>query len=271
MQEQDSDATISVLTRVLQNSYSDFRNNKVHRFFVNVQDIKAEKVIITDSRVHQIRDVLRMKTGDEIIALDNTGLEYQVRIVNISSREVVGEVTGKNRSESEPHTKITLFQSILARDKFEFVLQKCTEIGVTQFVPVITERSIVRKAGKITEQKLSRFENILAEAAEQSARGKIPSLKNPVELSRAVTELESYDICLVGSTQNCQSLKRILQNGKPGLENVALFIGPEGGFSDKELEFLSGRAVQSFSLGKRILRTETAAIAASAIILFEFE
>lgn len=243
----------------------------MHRFFVNIGDISVKRVIFSDSRVHHIRDVLRMKTGDEIIVLDNTGFEYQTRLSNISQKEVVGEIMSKKLCETEPRMQITLYQSLLAREKFEFVLQKCTEIGVTQFVPVITERSIVRKAEKITEQKHSRFESIITEAAEQSARGKIPILKNPLYLSQAVSELDYYDICLVGSTQNCHSLKKILRECKPCQKNIALFIGPEGGFSERELELLSGREVNFFSLGKRILRTETAAVASTAVILYELE
>ena len=243
----------------------------MHRFFVNVQNISAGRVKIIDSRVHQIRDVLRMKTGDEIIVLDNTGMEYIARLTSISNKEIVGEIIEKRRNEAEPHTKITLYQSLLARDKFEFVIQKCTEIGVTHFVPVITERSIVRKAEKITRQKISRFESIISEAAEQSARGKIPTLRNPVELSKIVSELDKFDIILVGSTQKCAPLNEILQNCTTHPENAALFIGPEGGFSERELDFLSGGTIKHFSLGKRILRTETAAMAASAIILYELE
>ena len=243
----------------------------MHRFFVNIGNISENKVVISDSRVHQLRDVLRMKTGDEIIVLDNTGLEYRVRLANISPKEITGEIIDKKTSEAEPLTKITLYQSLLAREKFEFVLQKCTEIGVTSFVPVITERSIVRKADKITNNKLTRFENIITEAAEQSARGKIPVLNDPVNLSQALSELEDYDICLAGSTQKCPSLKKILKESKTHPENIALFIGPEGGFSENELELLAGRAVKLFSLGERILRTETAALVASAIILYELD
>lgn len=241
----------------------------MHRFFVDISDISAGRVIISDSRVHQIRDVLRMKTGNQIIVLDNKGFEYQTRLLSISTKEIVGEIISKNRCESEPRIQITLYQSLLAREKFEFVLQKCTEIGVTQFIPVITERSIVRKAEKITKQKLARFESIIEEAAEQSSRGKIPLLRNPTDLSEALLAADDYDICLVGSTKNCDSLKKILRGHNSQAERIALFIGPEGGFSDRELELLGSREIKSFSLGKRILRTETAAVAATAIILYE--
>jgi 16S rRNA (uracil1498-N3)-methyltransferase len=247
-----------------------FGKIEMHRFFVNEKYISSGQLIIADSRVHQIRDVLRMKTGDEIIVLDNTGFEYQVRLSNISPKEVIGEIIQKKENETEPHTKITLYQSLLAREKFEFVLQKCTEIGVSCFVPVITERSIIRKAEKITKQKTVRFESIILEAAEQSARGKIPLFRSPIDLSEAISELDSYDVCFAGSTRECLSLRNILPDCKTSPKNIALFIGPEGGFSERELEILS-RVVKFFSLGKRILRTETAAVVASAVILYELE
>lgn len=243
----------------------------MQRFFVNKESISAGQAKITDSRVHQIRDVLRMKVGDEIIVLNNTGMEYHVRLTDISQKEAVGEIINQKKCEAEPRTGITLYQSMLARDKFEVVLQKCTEVGVTCFVPVITERSIVRKPEKITKEKLSRFESIIAEAAEQSGRGAIPSLENPIVMAQALSELDSYDICLVGSTLECSSLKEILRSCETQPEKIALFIGPEGGFSDGELEVLNSTGVKPCSLGKRILRTETAGVVASAIILYELE
>lgn len=247
----------------------------MQRFFLNKKDITSEQVIITDSRVHQIRDVLRMESGDEIIVLDNTGWEYYVSLENISKKEIVGKIIQKKKCEAEPRTKITLYQSLLAREKFEVVLQKCTEVGITSFVPVITERSIVRNAEKITTEKLARFENIIAEAAEQSGRGIIPSLQKPINLVQAASGLDEYDICLVGSTVESISLKKILQakpipNPVPD-PKIAIFIGPEGGFSENELQLLNSRGAISFSLGKRILRTETASIVAAAIILHELE
>ena len=244
----------------------------MHRFFIDKKNISDKQVIIIDSRVHQIRDVLRMKTGDDIIVFDNTGYEYQVSLINISPDKVVGEIMHKKQSEAEPKTQITLFQSLLAREKFELVLQKCTEVGVESFVPIVTERSIIRRTEKITEKKLARFESIITEAAEQSGRGKIPTLTSPIKLSQAISGLNDFDICLVGSTEKeCVTLKQILQKTDAAPVNIALFIGPEGGFNEKEYEIFSSRGVLAFSLGKGILRTETAAIIASAIILYELE
>jgi 16S rRNA (uracil1498-N3)-methyltransferase len=263
----------------------------MQRFFINKEDISDEQVVISDSRVHQIRNVLRMNIGDEIVVLDNTGTEYHVSLTSISQKEVIGTITQKKQCETEPRTKITLYQSLVAREKLEFILQKCTETGVSSFVPVITERSIVRNPEKITKEKLSRYENIISEAAEQSHRGIIPVLRSPINFNQAVSELKNYDITLVGSpreitqgkinsieknyiisrgeTNECAPLKKILQECKIVPEKIAVFIGPEGGFSEKELEVLESRGAKPFSLGKRILRTETAAICTPAIILYE--
>ena len=176
----------------------------MQRFFVNKDDISDKQVVISDSpvvpasgfvtsesyntarrgrRVHQIRNVLRMETGDEIVVLDNTGTEYHVILTSISQKEVIGTITQKKQCETEPRTKITLYQSLVAREKLEFIFQKCTETGVSSFVPVVTERSIVRNSSKITKEKLSRYENIISEAAEQSHRGIIPVLKSPINLN----------------------------------------------------------------------------------------
>ena len=243
----------------------------MQRYFVNKECISEKQVIITDSRVHQIRDVMRMKIGDEIIVLDNTGIEYHVKLTNISKNEATGEIIEQRKCDAEPDTKITLYQSLLAREKFEIVLQKCTEVGVSNFVPVITERSIVRKPEKITKEKLTRFQNIITEAAEQSGRGIFPTIQNPVVMSHALSELDNFNISLYGSTQDSPSLKEILRSCKIPPEKIALFIGPEGGFSDDEVEQFSKIGVQPFSLGKRILRTETAGIVSAAIVLHELE
>ena len=243
----------------------------MQRFFVDKETISEKQVLITDSRVHQIRDVLRMKIGDEIIVLDNTGIEYHAKLTNISQKEVAGEIIRKEKCQAEPKTQITLFQSLLAREKFQVVLQKCTEVGVCNFVPIITERSIVRKPEKIKKEKLSRFQSIITEAAEQSGRATVPSIQNVVFKSQALSELNEFDICLYGSILDCSSLKQILRDSKFSPEKIALFIGPEGGFSDSEIEEFSKRAVQPFSLGRRVLRTETAGIVSAAVILYELD
>ncbi|MBN2181947.1 MAG: 16S rRNA (uracil(1498)-N(3))-methyltransferase [Sedimentisphaerales bacterium] len=241
----------------------------MHRFFVLAAALRGKQFILEGSQARQISEVLRMKPGDNIIVLDNTGLEYTLRLVDVERQKVTGEIINKAKSGAEPETKITLFQSLLTRDKFEWVLQKCTEVGVCSFVPVVTQRSIVRRTVDITPEKLSRRQNIITEAAEQSGRGVIPTLENPVNFSDVFSALDDFDCVLLASTDSdAPRLREVIKPDKAP-KKVALLIGPEGGFSDEEIAEACGRGAVAFSLGKRILRTETAAVVASALILHE--
>jgi 16S rRNA (uracil1498-N3)-methyltransferase len=244
----------------------------MHRFFVSDENLAGGQVVLTGQQAHQIRNVLRARPGDHIIVLDNTGYEYVVAITDVAAQRVVGRVMDKQPAQGEPRTKITLYQSLLARGKFEWVLQKCTEVGVTRFVPVLTQRSIVRRADTITPRRLVRFRSIVTEAAEQSGRGRIPQLECPISLADALARLGAFDRCLIASPQgDSRTLRELLQAGHTEPVAVALLIGPEGGFANEELEAACAAGAIRFSLGPRILRTETAAVVASALILYELE
>jgi len=242
----------------------------MHRFFVAEENLRGKQVVFTGRQAHQIRNVLRMKSGDHVIVLDNTGCEYTVILTKVGRQDIVGEVISRQQVQAEPNTQITLYQSLLAREKFEWVLQKCTEVGVASFVPIVTERSIVRRQNAITPRKLSRWKDIITEAAEQSGRGRIPQIEDPDNFADAVCRLGDFDRCLIGTLEtNGVSIKEVLQFGSDEPVTVALFIGPEGGFTDDEIADACSQGATAFSLGKRILRTETAAIVASAVILYE--
>ena len=244
----------------------------MHRFFVTAESLHEKHVILTGSQAHQICDVLRMKSGDKIIVLDNTGYEYTVVLSKVGRQEVPGQVVDRKKCEAEPKTRITLYQSLLARDKFELVLQKCTEVGVVRFVPVVTQRCIVRLADTVTVKKMSRWQSIITEAAEQSGRGRIPQIEDAVNFSDAVAGLDRFDCRLIGSLEaNEPGLREIIRTGNTEPIEIALFIGPEGGFSKEEITLARSKGAVSFSLGKRVLRTETAAVVASALILYELD
>jgi len=245
----------------------------MHRFFVTDQSLRGKQVTLTGQQAHQIHNVLRMGPGDHIIVLDNTGSEYTVALTEVGRQQVLGQVMYKQPVQAEPRTQITLYQSILAREKFEWVLQKCTEVGVTRFVPTVTERSIVRRPDTVTGRRLSRWRRIVTEAAEQSGRGRIPQLEAPVNFPDAVSGLGGFDRSLIGSPHAAgPSLRELLQGGdtEPVRQwRIALLIGPEGGFTDEEVQHACVNGANPISLGRRILRTETAAMVASAIILYE--
>jgi len=243
----------------------------MHRFFVSGESLQEEQVVLRGKQAHQIRDVLRLKAGEHIIVLDNQGAEFEVALTAVERNEVKGQVVEKRQAAGEPDVKITLYQSLLSRDKFEWVLQKCTEVGVSRFVPMITQRSLVRDCDSITASKLGRWRRIITEAAEQSHRGRIPELEMPVNLEQGLDELKDVDLALIASPgAEGEGLRSCLRGcGESKQVAVALFIGPEGGFTDSEMERGRAGGAVPFSLGRRILRTETAAVVASSVILYE--
>jgi 16S rRNA (uracil1498-N3)-methyltransferase len=267
----------------------------MQRFFVEPSSIRNNSVELSREQAHQVRDVLRLKVGDDIIVLDNAGWEYSVRLSAIERNKAIGDVIEKRPATGEPGVHITLYQSMPAREKFELVLQKCTEIGVFEFVPVITQRSIVR--GSSGTNRIARWRRIITEAAEQCERGRIPELREPVIFERAIKENQisniKYQNCgssclqtqdakldcrLIASTSaarhlpaesGAKNLREALTAGGKAPTSIALFIGPEGGFTDEEVQVACENGIVPVSLGKRILRTETAGVVASALVLYE--
>lgn len=238
----------------------------MHRFFVPPSTIQENWVTLPEATAHQIRNVLKMRMGTSIVVLDNQGWEYVVELKEIERKYVRGQVVEKRQAGGEPTIEVTLYQAILKKHNFELVLQKCTEIGVTCFVPMITERTVV---SDIKDSKFDRWERILTEAAEQSRRGKIPHLREPIGFEAVVAELSHYNVALIPyENEQKQGLRDFLQQ-KTDVNSVAILIGPEGGFSAAEI--MQAKAAFPVTLGSRILRAETAAMVASSLLLYELE
>jgi len=246
------------------------------RFFVGKDNLRREEVVLEGQQAHQIHNVLRKKIGEHIIVLDNLGWEYEIELKTIRKGKITGQIKEKQKAKCEPVVEITLFQSLLSREKFEWVLQKCTEVGVRRFVPIVTERSIIRQK-PVKANKTERWRRIIQEAAEQSARGRIPELEKAVNFDQAIAKLEDFstghlpvDYKIMAHTQGQGvSLRQCLKNGGKKIKSVALFIGPEGGFTENEVQSAKNNNVALISLGKRVLRTETAAVVASSLILYQ--
>jgi 16S rRNA (uracil1498-N3)-methyltransferase len=242
----------------------------MHRFFVNPTSLKADQVTLPKEQARQIKQVLRLKSQDRILVLDDTGREYEVILEEVVRERVTGHVVHTRDSQGEPAVSLTLYQSLVSRDKFEWVLQKGTEVGIRRFVPVRTQRSIVRGAAGFTPQRRQRWQRILKEAAEQSARGRIPELKEPVTFASCLQDLSSYDRVLLARAGGQEaSLSGSLDQQWDKIRTAALFIGPEGGFSDEEVDQARVAGVTIVGLGPRILRTETAAVVGAALVLYE--
>ncbi len=238
---------------------------RYHRFFVAPQMLLGRIARIEDPEiVKQISKVLRLQIGEEIILLDGDGFEYVVRLLKIGAHEVQGEILKRHINPNEPLLKINLFQALIKKDNFEWVLQKCTEVGVTSFVPLKCERTEKENIN------VERFKKILREAAEQSGRALVPQLQETQDFSRALRRavlLQAPNIILHPTGELIKDFCK-----HKDLFEVNIFVGPEGGFTDVELDAVrelraGGRDVQIISLGSRILRAETAGLVAAAYLL----
>ncbi len=240
----------------------------MHRFFVENEPVVQAVIPLPDNIAHQIARVLRLKPGEEIVLLDNHGFEYPAVLQQVDHQGCSILVIDKHLSESEPQTRLTLILGLTQREKLELILQKCTELGVSAILPVVTCRTLIQKPQDV-EDKLLRWRKILTEAAEQSHRGRIPSLLPAMKYSDALAVAQPADaLKLVLWEDESQTTLKTLLHGFKGRE-VVIIVGPEGGFSAEEVELARRNGYRSASLGKRILRMETAAMLASGLVIYE--
>lgn len=242
----------------------------VHRFFVSPQAIRNDRVVMRGSVVHQIRDVLRLKPGDALILLDNSGWAHRAEIITIDREVLRGRVVDKWKLETETTTRITLYQGLLKGQKFEWVLQKGTELGVAAFVPLLAARCVISSLEDVTEARMARWQKIIVEAAEQAGRAVLPSISAAVLFAHACERaMHSGGLSLIPYEGECSyGLRQALQT-VPKSKHINLFIGPEGGFAAEEIALAREYHIVPVSLGPRILRAETAGLAAVAAILYE--
>ncbi len=229
---------------------------KLHRFFVDKGAVQEKKINLTDVKaISQIKKVLRLGVGDPVVFLDNTGKEYFCRIVESHVGSLISDVETVKENVNEPELKIALYQSLCKKDKFEWVLQKGTEIGVSAFIPIVAERS--EKLGFDAE----RARKIIKEAAEQSKRGRLPYLLDVADFETAMKDTLGEKLVLDASGGRISEHTFIIKT------EIGLFVGPEGGWSERELEIARAAGAKIVSLGNRLLRTETAGVVATAVIL----
>ena len=240
----------------------------MYRFFL---DGKIDGMAHIDGKdAKHIRDVLRMKEGEEIIVCDGDMTDYVCRILGFGKNRVEILPIGVKESDSEPKVKVTLYQGLPKRDKFELIIEKCVELGVFSVVPVNTMRSIPVIEGK-EERKLTRWNSISMAAAKQSGRGIVPEIRRTMEFKDAVEEAcENCDLVLFPYENEENTHLRDVIKGFEG-ETIGVFIGPEGGFDKTEADLAAEHGAKAVSLGKRILRTETAGFASLAMIMYELD
>ncbi len=215
----------------------------------------------------QICSVLRLKPGVTVTILDNRGNYRPVELVEVDPRQTVGRAGEIQKAEGEPSVELTLCPALTQREKFEWILQKGTELGVRHFVPLVTSRTLVQEAGE-RQEKMTRWNKIVQEAAEQCGRSLIPDIAAPQKFQNYVnqsSELRGY--ILYEKEVNLSLANLLARQFTTGKRSIALLIGPEGGFSEDEAGLAMEAGFTSVSLGKRILRMETAAMAACVICM----
>jgi len=238
----------------------------MHRFFTT--DIEGNNARITGSDVRHIQRVLRLDIGDAIVVCDGDGRAYNAVIRSVEEGAVLCHITAPLSTAAEPRCRVTLIQALPKSGKMDLIVQKCVELGVFGILPVQSERCVVQ-LGEDAEKRRARWQRIAAEAAKQSRRGIVPQVEAVLPLKGV--DFSFYDTVLLAyEEERSTTLKSVLRSRGCG-DDVALIIGPEGGFSQSEAAFLVTKGAQPVSLGSRILRTETAGMAMLAQLLYEVE
>lgn len=240
----------------------------MHRFFLLNTPLALGQPVDLSPLAHQLSAVLRVSVGARIELLDGQDSAYETAITQLDRKQARGQIVTQRTLRAEPAIALTLYQCSLKADKFEWVLQKGTELGVARFVPVISERSVVRPAAALLK-KYDRWETIIREAAEQSGRGRLPELLAPLTWAEATQHAAGLRLLPWEEALNRQPLRQALQalDAAAAPAAVSLCIGPEGGIAPEEAQVAHATGWQLVSLGQRVLRAETAAIASVALVV----
>lgn len=246
----------------------------MQKFFVETNQIENEKIIITGDDVKHISNVLRMKKGENIQIGDKETLKnYLTQIEEINKNNIILNIIEKLETKVESNVQIDLFQGLPKADKMEWIIQKTTEIGINSIIPVEMSRCIVKLDGKEENKKIQRWQKVAEGAAKQSKRDKIPKVENKIKLKEIENKIPQYDVFLIAyEEEKNNTLKNEIRKIKKQEEyKIGILIGPEGGLDSKEVEILKENGAKVVTLGKRILRTETAPITMTSNILYELE
>lgn len=244
------------------------------RFFISDENVFENSIVIIGEDANHIKNVLRCRIGDMLVLSDGKGTDFEVRIDSLGQGQIITKIENISKNKTEPPLDIVLFQGIPKGDKMDFVIQKGVELGINRIVPVITERTILRfSSEKDKAKKTLRWQKIAHEAAKQCNRGIIPKVDIPMNFKDIIDLFDDLDFTLIPyEKEECLTLGNSIRKMKAGrvkIKAVGLIIGPEGGFSEEEVNVAVIHGASSIKLGPRILRTETAGLAVLAILMYE--
>ncbi len=245
----------------------------MYHFFVDPGQIQGTQILITGKDVNHIKNVLRMRIGEEVsVGNGMDGKEYRCAIDTFEEDSVVCKLLFVKEDGVELPVKVTLFQGLPKADKMELIIQKAVELGVYEIVPVATKRCVVKLDAKKEASKIARWQAIAEAAAKQSKRAVVPRICPVMTMGEAIQEASKMEHRIIPYelAEGMNKTKEIFSSFTPG-NSVAVFIGPEGGFEEKEVEAAAAAGVEPISLGKRILRTETAGFTVLSWIMYELE
>ncbi|MBR5712476.1 MAG: 16S rRNA (uracil(1498)-N(3))-methyltransferase [Lachnospiraceae bacterium] len=244
------------------------------RFFVDPEAVSGERIIVTEGDCNHIRNVLRMRVGDRLTVCDGQGTDYNCEIASFSDTDCVLTIVERTDSRVELPIRITLYQGLPKRDKLEFIVQKAVELGAVRIVPTVCERTIGRlDDAKREQRKTERLRAIAESAAKQSGRGILPEIFAPMTYAAAIREAKESGACVLLPYENAIGMKPTKEAIDEAVAkgDIAVFIGPEGGFSRAEVAAAEEAGARIISLGRRILRTETAGLTVLSALMLEAE
>lgn len=244
----------------------------MRRFFVAPEAVQGNTVVFDKELAHHMGNVLRLTAGEQVSVCTGDGAVFLVELEQFTKESVNGTILERLTDQQDTTVQVTLYQGMPKGDKLEFIIQKCTELGVRAIVPVETSRSVVHLDGNKAEKKTERWQKIAQEASQQSKRIQVPQIGPYLQWKPFLQQLQEKDALTIvfWEDEQTQSLKHLLKNVSQQPEKINLIVGPEGGLSEDEILQLRAAGAVSASLGKRILRTETAGLAGISMILYEY-
>ena len=244
----------------------------MHHFFVTPEQVREGQIRIEGSDVNHMKNVLRMKLGEELHISDGNNKKYLCEIASMDADSVCTVIKEELVSDTELPSKIHLFQGLPKSDKMELIVQKAVELGVYEIIPVATKRAIVKLDDKKAEKKVERWNSISESGAKQSGRNVIPKVKSVMGYKEAMQYANTLDVILIPYelAEGMNETRQVIEAIRPG-QSVGIFIGPEGGFETAEVEYAVAQGAKVITLGKRILRTETAGLTTLSILMYHLE
>lgn len=244
----------------------------MHHFFVSPEQIDGEHVYINGSDVNHIKNVLRMKIDEELLISNGQDKDYYCKIEAMDDNEIKARIMDVDFQGTELPCELYLFQGLPKSDKMEMIIQKAVELGAKEIIPVATRRCVVKLDDKKQESKIKRWQAISESAAKQSRRVIIPEIMPVMSFKEAINLAKTFDLGIIPyeNFKDMEETRNILSKLDKGMK-IGIFIGPEGGFDDSEISYAMENGVKPISLGKRILRTETAGLAILSVIMFRIE